>query len=116
MTGIRLVSSIVVSALLSCGSPASPPAEDTIPVAGSAVGGPVFSGDPCNMDEDCAPVAQCHPDRCAGVDHAGIMPMDLICTMECRPETVDCGFNHCGCVPAPTGQKVCALLPGPKPQ
>jgi hypothetical protein len=35
MTDIRLVSSIVVSALLSCGSPESPPAADTIPAAGS---------------------------------------------------------------------------------
>jgi hypothetical protein len=28
--------------------------------------------------------------------------------------TVDCGFNHCGCTSAPSGQKLCALLPGAK--
>jgi hypothetical protein len=49
-------------------------------------------------------------------DTAGTMPKDMMCTMECRGGTVDCGFNHCGCASPPSGQKLCALLPGPKAQ
>jgi hypothetical protein len=73
---------------------------------------PVFSADPCDKDADCAPVAQCHSNKCVGIDHAGTMPKDMMCTMECRAGTVDCGFNHCGCASAASGQKLCALLPG----
>jgi hypothetical protein len=43
---------------------------------------------------------------------AGTSPPDTFCTMECRPRTADCGYNHCGCAPSPSGEKVCALLPG----
>ncbi len=115
----RLFSGVVVatSLLLGCASPPAHPSDTGgTPPPGSAVEAPVFSTDACDKDEDCAPVAQCHPNRCVSVDHAGTMPKDLMCSMECRAGTVDCGFNHCGCAPAPNGQKLCALLPGPKVQ
>jgi hypothetical protein len=78
----------------------------------TAVKAPVFSTDPCEKDEDCAPVAKCHPDKCVSRANAGTMPPDLMCTMECRGGTVDCGYNRCGCARSPSGKKLCALLPG----
>jgi hypothetical protein len=108
---------VAVSALLACASPVHPSdTAGTPPPSSSAVEAPVFSADPCAKDADCAPVAQCHPDKCAAVARAGTMPKDMMCTMECRAGTVDCGFNHCGCGSSPSGQKLCALLPGPKAQ
>jgi len=101
------------SVIHGCASPAASPLTDGAPVPGSAVESPIFSVDPCDKDEDCAPVAECHPARCTRRDRAGTMPSDLMCTMECRPGTVDCGYNHCGCAPSPSGIKVCALLSGP---
>lgn len=84
-------------------APASPPAVAT----------PKFSNDRCAIDEDCAPVAMCHSDRCVGASHAGTMSSDTMCSMECRGGTVDCGFNHCACVASTSGKKLCALVPGP---
>lgn len=80
---------------------------------GTEVGAPRLSNDPCTRDEDCAPVAMCHSDRCVSAARAGSMPADVMCTMECRGGTVDCGFNHCACVASSAGKKVCALVPGP---
>ena len=116
MSVARILCCLAVAAgvQLGCASPSpatQEPGSGSPP--GSAVTSPVFSSDACDKDEDCAPVAQCHPDRCAKVENAGTMPGDMMCTMECRPGTVDCGFNHCGCAPSPSGDKVCALLPGP---
>ncbi len=83
--------------------PASPPVVAT----------PKFSNDRCTKDEDCAPVAMCHSDRCVGASHAGTMSSDTMCSMECRGGTVDCGFSHCACVASTSGKKLCALVPGP---
>ena len=88
---------------------------DTSSSPSDEVSAPVFSNDPCDKDEDCAPVADCHPARCVQAANAGSLPPGTVCTTECRPGTVDCGFNHCGCAPSPSGAKLCALLPGPKP-
>jgi len=109
-----VLSAFAIAVLFGCFSPAPPrqPESDAAPPSGSAVEAPVFSADACDQDEDCAPVAQCHPDKCVRTAHAGTLPPDTVCTMECRPRTVDCGYNHCGCAPAPDGEKVCALLPG----
>jgi hypothetical protein len=108
--------------VFACAAPSSPPnpaATDAsavdpspAPPSSGAVKSPIFSTDPCEKDEDCAPVAMCHADKCAARAHAGPTPSDMICTMECRAGTVDCGYNHCGCAPAPSGRKLCALLPG----
>ena len=87
--------------------------KSTGPEGASAVAKPKFSNDACTKDEECAPVAMCHSDRCAGATHAGTLPADTMCTMECRGGTVDCGFNHCACVASTAGKKLCALVPGP---
>ena len=79
----------------------------------TAVATPKFSSDACTKDHDCAPVAICHSDRCVGATHAGTMPADTMCSMECRGGTVDCGFNHCACVASTAGKKLCALVAGP---
>ena len=81
MTLVRLSSSLTIAAALFLGcSPAGaqpkraqadagqtrPPhkPKSTGPDGASAVATPKFSTDPCTKDEDCAPVAMCHPDRC----------------------------------------------------
>lgn len=113
LSGLAIVLS--TSLLLGCTSSApsnGPETNATLP-PGSAVEAPVFSADPCEMDEDCAAVAECHADRCVRASDAGTKPSEMICTMECRPGTVDCGYNHCGCAASLSGQKLCALLPGP---
>lgn len=89
------------------------PDEGQTPAPSSEVTAPKFSNDLCKKDEDCAPVAMCHSDRCVAASHAGA-PIDVMCTMECRGGTVDCGFNHCACVASTAGKKLCALVPGPK--
>ena len=51
----------------------------------------------CQVDDDCVPMACCHPDDCVNLanrpDCTGIM-----CTMECKPGTMDCGQGYCACV------------------
>jgi hypothetical protein len=85
------------------------------PLPSGAVSTPVFSTDPCDADEDCAPVATCHADRCIEKSKAGAMLPGTMCTEICTPSTLDCGFNHCGCVERRSGAaKVCAVLPGPR--
>ena len=41
------------------------------------------------------------------------MPAGMMCTMDCRGGTLDCGYNHCGCAKNPAGKLKCAMLPGP---
>lgn len=118
----------IVAPLLAC--PAAGPAPQSAPVSPSvksesdtpsgdsgapvtAVKAPIFSVDPCESDGDCAPAPTCHPDECVSAAHAGAKSSEMICTMECRGGTADCGYNHCGCAPSPSGKKLCALLPGP---
>ena len=115
MNALRSVLGVAVAAsvLHACASPASSPATGGAPPPGSAVEAPIFSADPCDKDEDCAAVAECHPARCVRTDRASAMPSDMVCTMECRPGTADCGYNHCACAVSPSGAKACALLPGP---
>jgi|ERR1700687_2341409 len=93
--------------------PPKPPRGEATHAAGGAVRTPIFSNDSCKKDDDCAPVAMCHPDKCVALANVGTAP-PLICTMECRGSTVDCGYNHCGCAASPSGKKLCALLPGAK--
>ena len=87
--------------------------KSTGPEGASAVAKPKFSSDACTKDEECAPVATCHPERCVGAAQAGTLAADTMCSMECRGGTVDCGFNHCACVASTAGKKLCALVPGP---
>jgi hypothetical protein len=72
---------------------------------------PISSKDECQTDAECVPAVPCHASTCAPATHK---VADILCTMECRGGTVDCGYNHCGCVKGRSGRKVCALVPGPK--
>jgi hypothetical protein len=127
MTVVRACSAVAITAsmslLIGCPPRASPADAATTeathdasgvrqPEAVASVRGPIFSIDSCEKDADCAPVAMCHADRCAAVARIGPGPPEMMCTMECRGGTVDCGYNHCGCAPSPSGKKLCALLPG----
>jgi len=51
----------------------------------------------CRVNEDCVSAQCCHSTDCVDIgnkpDCKGIM-----CTMECRPGTMDCGQGHCACV------------------
>jgi hypothetical protein len=96
-------------------SPNAPAKEEPAPAPEGAVASPIFSEDDCTADADCAPLATCHPDRCVLAAKVGTMPTGMMCTMDCRGGTLDCGFNHCGCAANPQGRKKCAVLPGPKP-
>ena len=51
----------------------------------------------CSVDTDCVPDACCHA---AGVVNAQFAPdcSDTLCTLECRPETLDCGFGKVQCI------------------
>src|SRR2546427_710233 len=111
MTVVRTLAPSVIL-LLGCAGPSSPPQPQQVSQPGTAVESPVFSTDSCEIDDDCAPVATCHADKCVRREHAGTLPSGLMCTMECRGGTVDCGYNHCGCAPSPSGPKLCALLAG----
>lgn len=120
MTAVSAPSRIVATAsicLILAGSalagPPKPPKGDATHLADGAVKAPKFSTDSCKKDEDCAPVAMCHPDKCVALANVG-GPLTLMCTMECRGNTLDCGYNHCGCARSPSGKKLCALLPGAK--
>jgi hypothetical protein len=121
-TFIRACSRAAITAsigvVLVCSSPSasSAPKDASTPPPSTAVAGPKFSNDSCERDADCAPAAMCHPDKCVARAHVGSMPEDVMCTMECRSGTVDCGYNHCGCVASPSGKKLCALLPGAPPK
>jgi hypothetical protein len=83
--------------------PSSPPGSP------AAVAAKVLSKDECQTDADCVPAAPCHASTCAPAPHK---VANVPCTMECRGGTVDCGYNHCGCVKGRSGKKVCALVPG----
>lgn len=53
-------------------------------------GRPAAAGAECAVDADCVPAACCHATACvakaAAPDCRAVM-----CTMECRPGTLDCG-------------------------
>jgi hypothetical protein len=81
------------------------------PKAKKSSSGPISSKDQCQSDADCVPATPCHAKTCAPAPRK---VADIPCTMECRGGTVDCGYNHCGCVKGRSGRKACALVPGPK--
>jgi hypothetical protein len=49
----------------------------------------------CSRDEDCVAASCCHPSACVPRASAPDCK-DVLCTMECRPETLDCG-GRCLC-------------------
>ena len=50
----------------------------------------------CASDADCVPEKECHAASCINSDFKeGI---DMFCTLECAPGTMDCGQGSCACV------------------
>ena len=51
----------------------------------------------CNDDSECVKATCCHASECVMASEApdceGIM-----CSMECRPNTMDCGQGSCKCI------------------
>ena len=55
-------------------------------------GNPVY----CERDEDCDKATCCHPDSCINKDYQPDCE-GIACTMECAPNTMDCGQGGCVC-------------------
>jgi len=51
----------------------------------------------CTTADDCVPASCCHPSSSVNKEH---MPncTAILCTMECRPNTLDCGQGRIDCV------------------
>lgn len=94
---------------IACGSPqgdgtqsgspadaAAPPPDGGQPVMTADTGAPsVVVGEvPCATDTDCVPAECCHAAECTGRANAPACT-DVMCTMECRAGTMDCGG---GCI------------------
>jgi len=62
----------------------------------------------CRSDADCVPATCCHATACVARDAAPEC-QNVACTMECRPETMDCG-GGCSC---DGGRCVARLAPPP---
>ena len=77
----------------------------TIAVPGKAVKSPIFSGDSCNKDEECAPVAQCHSNACVALANTGSMKPGMLCTMDCRINVLGVGCRSTG--PRQPEQELC---------
>ena len=50
----------------------------------------------CNTDSDCVAASCCHPDSCVNAESAPDC-QGLMCTLECKPGTMDCGQGKCVC-------------------
>ena len=50
----------------------------------------------CNEDSDCVPAGCCHPTSCINKDFKEDCS-DIFCSMECAPDTMDCGQGRCIC-------------------
>ena len=50
----------------------------------------------CNVDEECVPDSCCHAFRCVNKNYAPSCA-EIMCTAECKPETMDCGQGYCAC-------------------
>lgn len=56
-----------------------------------------ISNQTCLVDEDCLPAQCCHPTSCTSRSN---LPncLDVACSMDCKPETMDCGQGVCVCL------------------
>ena len=63
------------------------PTSDPAPVSGAM----------CETAADCVPAQCCHPSACVAKKEAPTCD-DVMCTEECRGDTMDCGQGSCGCV------------------
>ena len=65
------------------------------PTPAPAASGDAPAAGACAVDADCVPASCCHPDSCVpAAQQPGCT--DEMCTMECRPGTLDCG-GRCAC-------------------
>jgi hypothetical protein len=74
----------------------APPLAPVSDAASQATEIPSTSSERCSQDSDCVPAACCHPAACVVKSRAPNCAA-MMCTMECRPKTLDCG-GHCTCV------------------
>jgi len=51
----------------------------------------------CSKDSDCVPASCCHSDSCVPAGEAPNCE-GMMCSMECKPETLDCGQGSCKCI------------------
>lgn len=51
----------------------------------------------CQTNTDCVPATCCHPDACVNKNYQPDCK-GIFCTMECRPNTMDCDQGKCVCV------------------
>ena len=51
----------------------------------------------CSYDQDCVPASCCHSTECVPAGEAQNCK-GMMCTMECRPDTMDCGQGFCRCI------------------
>lgn len=88
---------------LACGpKPAEQPAPSPQPaVTTAATPVPVAETSPageagaCAVDADCVPAGCCHSTACVPASEKPNC-MDTMCTMNCQPDTLDCG-GRCAC-------------------
>jgi hypothetical protein len=96
---LSLIASAI--ALVSCGAAeegaAEPIVADEPPSQGDegAASSPgegrlIIGDDACTTDADCVPADCCHAAACVARENAPSCG-DAVCTMECRPDTMDCG-------------------------
>jgi len=50
----------------------------------------------CEIDEECVPAACCHASSCVNENFEPDCSMRA-CTMDCKPDTMDCGQGRCIC-------------------
>ena len=50
----------------------------------------------CNSDSECAPASCCHANSCVSANQRPNCE-NIMCTMECKPGTMDCGQGKCVC-------------------
>ena len=51
----------------------------------------------CEIDADCVPDGCCHADSCVNENFKPNCD-EIMCTLSCEPETLDCGQGSCLCV------------------
>lgn len=78
----------------------APPLPEGPPLAGGETAAPLPPVAPapdtaCSKDEDCVPASCCHPNTCVARSAAPDCKA-VVCTMECRSATLDCG-GSCFC-------------------
>lgn len=89
-------------------TPADPPEDTTDPADSERLR---VGDDPCTTDADCVPAQCCHADACVAKQNAPDCT-DVMCTMECRAGTIDCG-GGCLCFEGRCAARLNDLGTGP---